>query len=159
MWLDSDLPAAASASADLDTSFLVADIPTVQEGGDVAMDPSLNNNLLVPPVSLSNDLPVLPAAEWPADTDLVSVSGTNRLALMLQHPPVHAIIHDSFENVRAYILFDHSFPDAVAVPTIIRDCLIAAATESHNPRAPVILRRMTEVNEYMTRLSRLVSVP
>jgi len=153
------LPAAASASADLDTSFLVADIPTVQEGGDVAMDPSLNNNLLVPPVSLSNDLPVLPAAEWPADTDLVSVSGTNRLALMLQHPPVHAIIHDSFENVRAYILFDHSFPDAVAVPTIIRDCLIAAATESHNPRAPVILRRMTEVNEYMTRLSRLVSVP
>ena len=125
----------------------------------MAMDPSLNDNLLVPPVSLGNDLPVLPAAEWPADTDLVSVSGTNRLALMLQHPPVRAIIHDSFENVRAYILFDHSFPDAVAVPTIIRDCLIAAATESHNPRAPVILRRMTEVNEYMTRLSRLVSVP
>ena len=125
----------------------------------MAMDLSLNDNLLVPPVSLGNDLPVLPAAEWPADTDLVSVSGTNRLALMLQHPPVRAIIHDSFENVRAYILFDHSFPDAVAVPTIIRDCLIAAATESHNPRAPVILRRMTEVNEYMTRLSRLVSVP
>ena len=153
------MPAAASASADLDMSFLVTDIPTVQEGGDVAMDPSLNDNLLVPPVSLGNDLPVLPAAEWPADTDLVSVSGTNRLALMLQHPPVRAIIHDSFENVRAYILFDHSFPDAVAVPTIIRDCLIAAATESHNPRAPVILRQMTEVNEYMTRLSRLVSVP
>lgn len=94
-----DRPAAASASADLDMSFLVANISIVQKGDDMAMDPSLSNDLLVPPVSLNNNLPVLPAAEWPADTNLVSVLGTNRLALMLHHSPVCAIIYNFFENI------------------------------------------------------------
>jgi len=138
---------AASASTSLGTSSSsVANVPTEQEqdgggGGNVAG-------------SSSNP----PLAMWPSDTDLVSVPGTNRLTLTIQGPPVRAIIQDAFENIRAFLLFDHSFPDPVSIPSAIRGCLIGAAAESCNPRALDINRRMTEDDEYMNRLSRLVSV-
>ena len=97
-------------------------------------------------------------AMWPTDTDLVFAPGTNRLMLTHQYPPVCAIMQDAFENVRAYLLFDHSFPDAISIPVAIRTCLLSATMESLNPRAVDIHGRLTKDFEYMDRLSYLVSV-
>ncbi len=143
------MPTAASesASASLSTSSSVADLPTVQEGGPGGHGAAAD-------LLLDDDLH---PAMWPSDTDLVSVPGTKRLALTIQCPPVRTIIQDAFENIRAFLLFDHSFPDAVSIPTVVRRCLISAAAESRNPRAPDILARLTQDDEYMDRLSRLVS--
>jgi hypothetical protein len=137
---------AASASASIDTSqsSSVANALTERErehgGGGDAAGPS-------PPLAM-----------WPSDTDLVSVPGTNRLTLSIQCPPVRAIIQDTFEHIRAFLLFDNSFPDTVSIPTTLKRCLISAAAESRNPRALDIHRRLTQDDEYLDRLSRLVSV-
>ncbi len=139
---------AALAGASPGTLSSVANVPTEQEQegghGGGAAGPSPNHNLRL--------------AMWPTDTDLVFAPGTNRLMLTHQYPPVRAIMQDAFENVRAYLLFDHSFPDAISIPVAIRTCLLSATMESLNPRAVDIHGRLTKDFEYMDRLSYLVSV-
>lgn len=137
---------ATSASPSLDTPSLVDNVSAVQEGsggGDAAgPDPFLS----------INSTPVL----WPSETNLV-FTGRNRLSLTNQSPLIRALLHDTFEGVRAFLLFDHSFPDAVAIPGVLKDCLLTAASESHNPMAPYIHARLTKDEEYMCQLGRLVS--
>ena len=121
---------AASASAGLGTSSSITDIPTVtvqEVGGGNAVGPSVNAPVVGP-------APVV----WPSDTDLVFVPGSNRLILTVQSPPVCAIIHDAFDNTQALLFFDHSFPDATMMPTLLGGCYLTVAAESHNPRALVI---------------------
>ena len=136
---------AAPASPILDTPPLVDDIPAVQEGsgGGDAPDPD--------PFLGTNSTPVL----WPRETDLVFTG--NRLSLTNQSPPIRAVLHDAFEGIQAFLLFDHSFPDAITIPGVVKDCLLTAALESQNPIAPYIHARMTQENEYINQLSRLVS--
>jgi len=81
-----------------------------------------------------------------------------RLMLTIQSPPLHDVITDSFENLWAFLLFNHSFPDGAAIPTVMRDCLITAATESRNPRGPIIHDQMNQENGYLDHLLCLVSV-
>lgn len=96
---------------------------------------------------------------WPSDTDLIFLPGTRKLTLTLQHPLLRAIVQDAFENLRAYLLLDHSFPDATALPTVIRGCLIVASTESQHPRGLAVRERLVNDDVYLDRLSRLVRVP
>jgi hypothetical protein len=93
-------------------------------------------------------------AMWPADTDIVYPPGSNKLSLTAQRPLLHGVIQDSFENVRASLLFDHAFPDPVVAPLTIRAALIAAAD---NPRALSIRNRLVGDGEYLGKLTRLVS--
>jgi hypothetical protein len=114
-------------------------------GGGLPADPSFN--------------PELPQqGTWPANTDLVFIPGTRRLTLTLQRVPLRAIVQDTFENMRAFLLLNYSFPDATNLPMVIKDCLITAATESHYPSASDIRKRLIRDNNYMDLLSRLVSV-
>jgi len=75
---------------------------------------------------------------------------------MLQHAPLRSVLQNAFENMRVYILFNNSFPDATIIPTVIRGCLIAAATESQDPKALDICERLNCDNAYTDKLSRLV---
>ena len=140
----------ASASVGLGVPSLLADIPIEQEGGngddttaDTAADPPFEHH---PP-------PIV----WWSDTDLVFVPGTTRLTLTIQSPPLRDVITDSFKNLQAFLLFNHSFPDAAAIPTVMRECLISAAAESRNPRGPVIHDRMNREDGYIDHLICLVS--
>ena len=96
---------------------------------------------------------------WPSDTDLIFLPGTRKLTLTLQHPLLRAIVQDAFENLQAYLLLDHSFPDATALPTVIRGCLIVASTESQHPQGLAVRERLVNDDVYLDRLSRLVRVP
>ncbi|KAN0114068.1 hypothetical protein V8E52_007044, partial [Russula decolorans] len=64
---------------------------------------------------------------WPTETDLVYVTGTNKVKLSLQSRLLQAIFKDAFENVRRDLLFEHAFPDAVAIPAVVRKALVSAA--------------------------------
>jgi hypothetical protein len=55
--------------------------------------------------------------------------------LICQHSPMHSVLQDSFENMQAYLLHIHSFPDATALPTVLKACLVSAADESEIPQA------------------------
>jgi len=146
---------AASASAGLGTSSSITDIPTVtvqEVGGGNAVGPSVNTPV-VDPALVVDPAPVV----WPSDTDLVFVPGSNRLILTMQSPPVRAIIHDAFDNTQALLFFDHSFPDATMMPTLLGGCYLTAAAESHNPRAPVIHSQLIQEAGYMDTLICLVS--
>jgi len=136
---------AASASAGLGVPSLVANVPMEQEGDDTTANPPFEHH---PP-------PIV----WTADTDLVFLPGSTRLTLTIQSPPLRDVISDSFETLRAFLLFDHSFPDAAAIPTVMRNCLIAAAAESRNPRGPIIHDRMNREEGYVDHLICLVSAP
>ena len=102
----------------LSTTPSIIGIPASQEGsGGDATNPPVDHD------------------PWPSHTDLIFIPGTRKLTLTIQSPPLCTIIQDAFENMHAFLLLSHSFPDAVALPTIIRGCLIAAATKSRNLRA------------------------
>ena len=63
---------------------------------------------------------------------------------------------DTFENMRAYLLFNHSFPDAATLPAVIRGCLVSAAIESQDPQALDIHQWLNRDNAYIDKLSHLV---
>ena len=100
---------ATLASAGLGTLSSVADVqvpvPIGQEGGrgGNAVDPSVEPDVPAPPDavddSVDHNVPVPAAMWWPSDTDIVFILGMNRLSLMIQHPPVRAVIQDSFEHI------------------------------------------------------------
>ncbi|KAI0285552.1 hypothetical protein BC826DRAFT_972966 [Russula brevipes] len=55
---------------------------------------------------------------WPAITNLCTAPGTNRVMLSVQVPLMRVIIQDMFDHVRAFILFDHAFPDPTLTATV-----------------------------------------
>lgn len=100
---------ATLASAGLGTLSSVANVqvpvPTGQEGGGGgnAVDPSVKPDVPAPPDvvdnSVDHNVPV-PAAMWRlSDTNIVFIPGMNRLSLTIQHPPVCAVIQDSFKHI------------------------------------------------------------
>jgi hypothetical protein len=106
------------------------------------VDPSLKSNL--------------PRGIWPSYTDLIFNPGSRKVTLMLQPVPLRSILQDAFENMRVYLLFNNSFPDAAILPGVIRDCLISVATESQDPQALDIRERLNRDDAYINKLSRLV---
>jgi len=104
---------------------------------------------VVPTAALEND-------GWPTDTDLIYIPGTTRVMLTAQRPVMQTVIHDAFKNVHASLVFNCAFPDASAIPSIIRDALVLAAW-SNVLRASNIHARLQVDNEYLAKMSRLVS--
>ena len=152
MWLDSSAAALASASpaaqsSVVDTSTAPQPPRTEQEGGggkSHATNPSPDHSLRL--------------VTWPSDTDIVYITGTNKLKLIAQGTLLHSILLNAFENVRASLLFDYSFPDGAAIPTVIRRCLLDAAAESHHSNGLYVRERLLDDAKYLTDLTRLVSV-
>jgi hypothetical protein len=107
--------------------------------------------------SFNIGIPTLPVT-WPSETDLIFVLGTTKLMLSLQQQPLRTIIQEAFENMRAFLLFNHSFPDAATLLTVIRDCLVAATVDSQNPLALDIRNWLTQDDMYREKLSCLVRV-
>lgn len=93
---------------------------------------------------------------WPADTDVIFVSGTRKVTLCIQLPLMRSIILDAVEQVRISLLFTDAFPDAFAALSVIRARLIAAAA-SRLPIASEIHKRLVCDVDYMIKMIRLVS--
>ena len=95
-------------------------------------------------------------AMWPTDTNVIYHSGSNKLPFALQGPLLRGVLQDAFEILRATLLLDHAYPDAIVMPLIIRDSLLTAA-EKQRPRAAAIRKRLMDDVEYLTTLVHLVS--
>ena len=113
--------------------------------------------------TMNTILATITQPNWPTETDLVHVTGMNKVKLSLQSHLLQAIFHDTFENVRRELLFGHAFPDAVGIPTMMRKCLVAAAKSCtffegrYNASAACIHQRLLSHDDYQARMTRLVS--
>lgn len=96
-----------------------------------------------------------PAPSWPAETNLVFVK--DKLLLTRQHREVRAVIHNSFDRVRAALVFHHGFPDFSEASKFIKDALVIVA-EGRQPGAAAILTRLRYDQEYADNMSTLVSL-
>ncbi|KAI9443421.1 hypothetical protein H4582DRAFT_2054425 [Lactarius indigo] len=95
-------------------------------------------------------------AAWPADTDLLP-PGANKLMLTNQNPLVHNVVQEAIENLRASLMFNHSFPTAPVAFTFTKESLITAA-EKYKPGAAHIQRRLQQDGEYLVKIVPLVRV-
>jgi hypothetical protein len=94
-------------------------------------------------------------SSWPVSTDVLYQAGSNRITLRGQRPLLRVVLQDAMENVRADLMFTHSFPvSAVGIATI-RMSLLTAASQYRG--AASIYRRLLSDEEYMTTLTPLVS--
>ena len=100
-------------------------------------------------------VPILSQFVWPADTNLVFSSGTNKLSLTSQRPLIRVVIHEGMEIVQADLLTRHAFPDPTVVLVGIKDALLTSG--SRYPGATSIYRRLLFDEEYMTAIIPLVS--
>ncbi|KAN0111331.1 hypothetical protein V8E52_008606 [Russula decolorans] len=101
---------------------------------------------------------------WPTETDLVYVTGTNKVKLSLQSRLLQAIFKDAFENVCHDLLFEHAFPDAVAIPAVVRKALVSAAEANmfcdgrYNASAATVHQRLLSHDDYQAKMIRLGGV-
>jgi hypothetical protein len=93
---------------------------------------------------------------WPADTHLTFNPGSNKVMLTIQIPLIRTIIQDSFEDLRATLLFENAFPDPNLTILFLRKTLIGAA-RSRLPDTVNVYNRLLLDDEYRDKLSRLVS--
>ena len=128
-------------------------VPNVEPNVVPNVEPNVVPN--VEPNVVPNVAPNLHPDAWPAETDLIFVPGTTRVMLTAQRPLLRSVIHDAFERVRLYLLFNNAFPDAVTILSMTRDSLITAA-ESRE-RASGIHQRLLHDEGYVTNMIRLVS--
>jgi hypothetical protein len=93
---------------------------------------------------------------WPSDTEIVVFPGTNKVLLTIQSPLMRSIFQDTFEHLRASLLFIHAFPDPALTRSMISEA-ISVATQSHLPRAANIRNRLDLDEEYVAKMCHLVS--
>ena len=75
--------------------------------------------------------------------------------LTAQRPLMRAVFQDTFDRIRATMVFQNAFPAPFETIGIITDNLITAAEA--NPRATNIYNRLMIDGDYTTNMSRLVS--
>ena len=92
---------------------------------------------------------------WPAETDLVYASGSNRLKLTGQSPIVRSVVVQAIENLRAAMLFTGAFLDVCSALTLIKDCLLTSASFLL-PGAADVLDRLRTDPDYLSKLTLLV---
>jgi hypothetical protein len=113
--------------------------------------------------SAAKDTATVTQPIWLTETDLVYVTGTNKVKLSLQSRLLQAIFKDAFENVRRDLLFEHAFPDAVAIPAVVRKALVSAAEANtfcdgrYNASAAAVHQRLLSHDDYQAKMIRLVS--
>jgi hypothetical protein len=66
------------------------------------------------------------------------------------------VIQTAFENVRAFLVFQNGFPDAIEGIEYVKSALIAAG-RYHQPKSCSILQRLVSDEAYMEKMTRLVS--
>ena len=93
---------------------------------------------------------------WPADTEVVVFPGTNKVLLTIQSPLIRSIFQDTFEHLRASLLFIHAFPDPILTRSMISEAL-GVATQSYLPRAANIRNRLELDPDYLAKMCHLVS--
>jgi hypothetical protein len=76
--------------------------------------------------------------------------------LTIQIPLIRTIIQDSFEDLRATLLFENAFPDPNLTILFLQKTLIGAA-RSRLPDTVNVYNRLLLDDEYRDKLSRLVS--
>ena len=135
-------------------SHATASAGSVPAGDNVAM--SREN-------SSSSDTPVNPVNPpepsqhvWPSETDLLLVSGSNKVLLTIQRPLMHAVFQDTFERIRAAMVSQNAFPNVYETLEIIKECLIKAAV--FNDGARNIHNRLLFDANYADRMAHLVSL-
>jgi hypothetical protein len=109
-------------------------------------------------------LTTVPSPQWPIDTDVIYVNGTNRLKLSVQPRVLQKFFHTAFENLRKGLVFYHAFPNPTTLPRMLRKAVTDAA-EIHtyvdgrydSSAACVHQRILTDV-EYETQMVKLVSI-
>jgi hypothetical protein len=132
---------AATGSATANASSIVT------AGDDMAHDSNVPADPVVVPEPLQET--------WPSETDLIFLPGSNKLLLTVQRPLMRVVFQDTFERIRAVMLFKNAFPNVYDAITMITDNLIRA-TES-NDRATHIYNRLILDGDYTNNMSRLVS--
>ena len=88
--------------------------------------------------------------------ELVFAVGSTKLTLLNQRPIVRAVIQEAIDNLRAAFMFTNAFPDVCSALTLIKDCLFTAALHL-KPGAAEVLDRLTRDNEYLLKITPLVS--
>ncbi|KAH9006678.1 hypothetical protein EDB84DRAFT_1447590, partial [Lactarius hengduanensis] len=88
---------------------------------------------------------------WPAETDIRSIPGSNRVILTIQGTLLRTVIQDAFENLRAAMLFQNAFPDGALALSFIRDALITAARQC-GPAAASIYTRLLNDTDYFAKI-------
>jgi hypothetical protein len=113
--------------------------------------------------SSGSDAPVDPVAPpepsqhvWPSETDLLLVSGSNKVLLTIQRPLMRAVFQDTFERIRAAMVSQNAFPNVYETLETIKECLIKAAAS--NDGAMNIHNRLLFDTDYADRMARLVSL-
>ena len=90
------------------------------------------------------------------EADLVIPPGLNKVMLTRQRPLVHAVIQDSFDHIRASIVFTNAFPNGSLAIEFAKDALVLSAL-SHAPGARDIYKRLLYDEEYISKIVPLVS--
>jgi len=100
---------------------------------------------------------------WPTEIDIVFATGSKRLLLSLQSRLLWSIFHGAFENVHSSLVFENAFPNAIAIPSVVRRSLVASA-EVHemvgghyNNSAACVHQRLLSNDNYQASMLRLVS--
>jgi hypothetical protein len=93
---------------------------------------------------------------WLADTHLAFNPGSNKVMLTIQILLIRTIIQDSFEDLRATLLFENAFPDPNLTILFLRKTLVGAA-RSCLLDAVNIHNHLLLDDKYRDKLSRLVS--
>ncbi|KAN0127628.1 hypothetical protein V8E53_014559 [Lactarius tabidus] len=86
-----------------------------------------------------------------ASTDLVYPKGVGKFMLTSQQTIIRAIVQDSIETLRAFLLFQHAFPDANLAFSFTREALRLAA-EGHRPGGLIVQQRLQDDDEYAAKL-------
>jgi hypothetical protein len=90
------------------------------------------------------------------EADLVLPLGSNKVTLNAQHLLVHAVIQDSFDHLRASLMFTNTFPDGSLTIEFIKDALVLSAL-GHAPGARYIYQRLLYDEDYISKIIPLVS--
>jgi hypothetical protein len=129
--------------------------PAKASSADTSPEGNLNDKADISDTLAQHDIA---NTSWPTETDLLFPLGRSKMSLNQQTPLIHAVIQDSFECLRAYLLFTHAFPDAFAIPVALSKALTDAA-KMHYPKASAICDRLLQDPKYMGQMARLVSGP
>jgi len=105
--------------------------------------------------NVSDQLKVI-EKEAEAEADLVFLPGSNKVMLTLQRPLVRVVIQDSFDILRASLMFLNAFPDPSLTAEFVKDALVGSAL-NHAPGARYIYQRLLYKEDYLSKLITLVS--
>jgi hypothetical protein len=132
---------------------VATNIGSITAGDDVAtsQEDSHDGNAPVDPVGA----PGPSQHVWPSETDLLLVSGSNKVLLTSQRPLMRAVFQDTFERIRAAMVSKNAFPNTFEAMEMITECLVKAA--EFNDRATNIHNRLLLDDDYSSSMSRLVS--